>query len=58
MKYLEEIESEKYISVETYRKNGEAIKTPVWFTIKNNQILNQSIKLLDFSLGITRKNRN
>ena len=26
--------------------------------IKNNQILNQSIKLLDFSLGITRKNRN
>ena len=26
--------------------------------IKNNQILNQSIKLLDYSLGITRKNRN
>jgi len=26
--------------------------------IKNNQILNQSIKLLDFSLGITRENRN
>ena len=38
MKILDEIQSEKYISVETYRKNGEAVKTPVWFTIKNNQI--------------------
>ena len=38
MKYLEEIESEKYISVETYRKNGDSVKTPVWFTIKDNQI--------------------
>ncbi len=38
MKFLEEIESEKYISVETYRKNGDPVKTPVWFTIKNNQI--------------------
>jgi len=38
LKYLEEIESEKYISVETYRKNGDSVKTPVWFTIKDNQI--------------------
>ena len=38
MKYLEDIESEKYISVETYRKNGDPVRTPVWFTIKNNQI--------------------
>ena len=38
MKYLEEIESEKYISVETYRKNGDPVRTPVWFTIKDNQI--------------------
>ena len=38
MRYLEEIESEKYISVETYRKNGDPVRTPVWFTIKNNQI--------------------
>ena len=30
--------SEKYISVETYRKNGDSVKTPVWFTIKDNQI--------------------
>ena len=38
MKILDEIQSEKYISVETYRKNGESVKTPVWFTIKDNQI--------------------
>ena len=38
MKILDEIESEKYISVETYRKNGDSVKTPVWFTIKDNQI--------------------
>ena len=38
MKYLEEIESEKYISVETYKKNGDSVRTPVWFTIKDNQI--------------------
>ncbi|AFS81184.1 pyridoxamine 5'-phosphate oxidase family protein [Candidatus Nitrosopumilus koreensis AR1] len=38
MKYLEEIESEKYISVETYKKNGTPVRTPVWFTIKDNQI--------------------
>ena len=38
LKYLEEIESEKYISVETYKKNGDSVRTPVWFTIKDNQI--------------------
>lgn len=38
LKYLAEIESEKYISVETYRKNGNPVRTPVWFTIEGNQI--------------------
>ncbi len=35
---LEEIESEKCISLETYRKNNEPVKTPVWFVIKNDLI--------------------
>ncbi len=35
---LEEIESEKCISLETYRKNNQAVKTPVWFVIKNDLI--------------------
>ena len=38
MSNLEEIESEKCISLETYRKNNESVKTPVWFVIKNDLI--------------------
>jgi PPOX class probable F420-dependent enzyme len=36
---LEQIKSEKYISLETYRKNNQAVRTPVWFVIKNNLII-------------------
>ncbi len=35
---LEQIKSEKYISLETYKKNNQPVKTPVWFVIKNNLI--------------------
>jgi len=35
---LKEIESKKYISLETYRKNNQPVRTPVWFVIKNNLI--------------------
>ena len=35
---LEEIESERYISLETYRKNNQSVRTPVWFVIKNDLI--------------------
>ena len=38
MNNLNEIESEKYISLETYRKNNQPVKTPVWFVIKNDVI--------------------
>ena len=38
MNNLEEIESEKCISLETYRKNNEPVKTPVWFVIKDDLI--------------------
>ncbi|MDH5666006.1 MAG: pyridoxamine 5'-phosphate oxidase family protein [Nitrosopumilus sp.] len=38
MKNLDDIKSEKYISVETYKKDGTAVKTPVWFTIKDNLV--------------------
>jgi len=33
-----EIKSEKCISLETYRKNNQPVKTPVWFVVKNNLI--------------------
>jgi len=35
---LKEIESEKYISLETYKKNNQPVRTPVWFVIKNDLI--------------------
>lgn len=28
---MESLESQKYINVETYRRTGEAVRTPVWF---------------------------
>ena len=38
MTNLNKIESEKYISLETYRKNGNPVRTPVWFVLKDNLI--------------------
>ncbi len=38
MSNLEEIESKKCISLETYRKNNESVKTPVWFVTKDDLI--------------------
>ena len=35
---FEEIDSEKCISLETYKKDNQPIKTPVWFVIKKNLI--------------------
>ena len=38
LNYPNEIESEKYISIETYKKDGTPVQTPVWFVVKNNLI--------------------
>ncbi len=38
MNDLNELESEKYISLETYRKNNQPVRTPVWFVIRNDLI--------------------
>ena len=35
---LDKIKSEKYISLETYRKNEQAVRTPVWFVIKDDLV--------------------
>jgi hypothetical protein len=35
---LEDIESKKYISLETYRENNQPVKTPVWFVVKDNLV--------------------
>ena len=38
MSNLDEIESQKYISLETYRKNGKPVRTPVWFVVKDDLV--------------------
>ena len=30
--------SEKYISLETFKKNGDGVKTPVWFVLHNDAL--------------------
>src|SRR3954467_3974411 len=30
--------AEKYISLETFKKNGEGVKTPVWFVLHNGAL--------------------
>ena len=35
---LGEIKSEKYISLETYRKNKQVVRTPVWFVVKDDLV--------------------
>ena len=31
MSALKQFENQKYINIETFRKNGEGVRTPVWF---------------------------
>ncbi|AFU59005.1 putative pyridoxamine 5'-phosphate oxidase-like, FMN-binding domain protein [Candidatus Nitrososphaera gargensis Ga9.2] len=35
---LEELAKHKYINLETYRKNGQPVSTPVWFMIDNGLV--------------------
>jgi PPOX class probable F420-dependent enzyme len=35
---IETFEKAKYINIQTYKKNGQPISTPVWFIIKDNKI--------------------
>jgi uncharacterized protein len=35
---LSQFTREKYISVETYRKTGDAVRTPVWFVEENGEL--------------------
>lgn len=39
MTVLDILEPEKYISLATYRKNGEPVQTPVWFVIDSGLVL-------------------
>ncbi len=38
MTVLQDLESQKYISLETYKKNGQSVPTPVWFVIDSDLV--------------------
>ena len=35
---LEQFAGQKYISLETFKKNGEGVKTPIWFVLHNGAL--------------------
>jgi PPOX class probable F420-dependent enzyme len=35
---LAQFGGQKYISVETFKKNGQGVKTPVWFVLQNDAL--------------------
>jgi PPOX class probable F420-dependent enzyme len=35
---LSQFKDHKYINLETYKKNGQAVDTPVWFTLEGERI--------------------
>jgi len=36
MSEIQDLQSKKYILLETYRKNDQPVRTPVWFVIQND----------------------
>ena len=46
--------NQKYINIETYRKNGEAVQTPVWFVIDGGTICIRT----DMKSGKVKRARN
>ncbi len=38
MSAIHDLQSKKYISLETYKKNNQSVRTTVWFVIQNNLV--------------------
>ncbi len=38
MSATRDLQSQKYISLETYKKNNQPVRTPVWFVIQSNLV--------------------
>ena len=36
---IERFEKQNYLNLETFRKNGTGVKTPVWFVLEDNTLL-------------------
>jgi PPOX class probable F420-dependent enzyme len=46
--------NKKYINIETYKKNGQAVRTPVWFIVDNAKIYSRT----DLNSGKVKRARN
>jgi PPOX class probable F420-dependent enzyme len=46
--------NKKYINIETYEKNGQAVRTPVWFVIDSAKIYSRT----DVNSGKVKRARN
>jgi PPOX class probable F420-dependent enzyme len=43
MQSLQDFEKQKYLNLETFRKNGKGEKTPVWFALQEGKIYVQTV---------------
>ncbi|MCB9419126.1 MAG: PPOX class F420-dependent oxidoreductase [Ardenticatenaceae bacterium] len=51
----EQFERQQYINLETFKKNGQGVKTPVWFVMENGVLYTRT---LANSWKVKRLNRN
>jgi uncharacterized protein len=51
-----EFRNEKYLSIETFKKNGEGVKTPVWFAADPAvEITGEAARLFVYTIGVSGK---
>jgi len=43
MQSIDEFKKQKYLNLETFRRSGESIRTPVWFVQENNILYVQTM---------------
>lgn len=52
---FEQFQNQNFLNLETFRKNGEGVKTPVWFVLEGEKIY---VRTIDASWKVKRIRRN
>jgi PPOX class probable F420-dependent enzyme len=52
---IDQFDKQQYLNIETFRKSGEGVKTPVWFAVKNGKLF---ITTMNESGKVKRIRRN
>lgn len=52
---FEQFQNQNFLNLETFRKNGEGVKTPVWFVLEGEKIY---VRTIDNSWKVKRIRRN